>query len=60
MDRFPAYIIVYAGGNDMGSMRARDLSNRIKQTMSNLIALFPNSCIFLSSILPSMAVLREY
>ena len=43
-NKFPA-IIVYAGGNDIGSIRARDLRNFIKQPMTNLIALFPNSYI---------------
>ena len=54
MNRFPAYIIVHAGGNDIGSIRARDLRNFIKQTITNLIALFPNSCIVWSSILPRL------
>ena len=54
MNRFNAYVVVHAGGNDIGSNRARGLRNFIKQTMANLIALFPNSCIVWSSILPRL------
>lgn len=54
MNRPPAYLIVHAGGNDIGGIKARDLRNFIKKTMSNLIALFPHTYIVWSSILPRL------
>lgn len=54
MGRPPAYLIIHAGGNDIGSIKARDLRNFIKQTLSNLIVLYPHTCIVWSSILPRL------
>lgn len=54
MNRPPSYLIIHAGGNDIGSITARDLRNLIKQTMSNLKALFAYSCIVWSNILPRL------
>ena len=55
MNRFPAYIIVQAHGHGIGVIiRARDLRNFIRQTMTNVITLFPNSCVAWPSILPRL------
>ena len=41
----PRYLVVHAGGNDIGWLNARALRQLMMKTMSNLMSLFPNTCI---------------
>ena len=50
----PRYLVVHAGGNDFGWLNARALRQLMMKTMSNLMSLFPNTCIVWSNILPRL------
>ena len=50
----PRYLVVHAGGNDIGRSNARALRQLMMKTMSNLMSLFPNTCIVWSNILPRL------
>lgn len=50
----PAYLIIHAGGNDIGRIRGGLLRYNIKQTIRYLQSLFPSTCIIWSCILPRL------
>ena len=41
----PRYLVVHAGGYDIGWLNARALRQLMINPMSNLMTLFPNTCI---------------
>ena len=50
--RPPAYLIIHAGGNDIGWIKGGVLRQYIKDTIYYLQALLPYTCIIGSCILP--------
>jgi len=52
--RPPAFLVIYAGGNDIGNMRCGLLRYNIKLIVKQLMQLLPNTTIVWSSILPRL------
>ena len=50
--RPPAYLVIHCGGNDIGTLNCYDLRHYIKDILSYIMHLLPDTIIVWSSILP--------